>query len=476
MCRGAVNSGRSLRLRISVGTVGTATFLWSMDRGMVSALKSWNVQITGSAQVTLFGTSLGIQDSTVPLRLGMTACETSDWGSSSSLRCRVSGPALMSRRLGMTAGLQIGTFSSAFSTGTTSISSITVQNLASTGANILTVYGSSFGKSLSSARMRLSSTSSSRSAWMSDTGIICRFETGFRQSRNVRISLGLKFSTSTLLFSFSTSVISTISVFNGASTGTISLTLIGSNIGTVASSSSVRPLSTSCQASQWRSDTAIRCLVSSSISQSRILLITSGGVLSSTSQSFSFNAPHLSGAGMYRNSYPYVPQMLTLFGLEFGVSDNSPLARVGLTACESSMWTSQSSMLCRIASGMAINDHITVTVGVMYSTISRVLIYDTPIISAACPQNCAISDPVQTTVYGLNFGEASVSNKLRIGGTPCVISMWISDTTMLCKPGSGYARPKWQLPVVLSLGNAAGFSPSDYTFSMTQVWIFIFFY
>ena len=106
-----------------------------------------------------------------------------------------------------------------------------------------------------------------------------------------------------------------------------------------------------------------------------------------------------------------------------------------------------------------------------YSTISRIFIYDTPVISAASPQNCAAPDSVQTTVFGLKFGRASVSNTLRIGGTPCETSVWISDSTMLCKPASGFARPKVQLPIVLSLGGAAGFSQSDYFFTLTMVHI-----
>jgi hypothetical protein len=69
----------------------------------------------------------------------------------------------------------------------------------------------------------------------------------------------------------------------------------------------------------------------------------------------------------------------------------------------------------------------------------------------------------------LKFGRAAVSNTLRIGGTPWETSVWISDSTRLCKPASGFARPKLQLPIVLSLGGAAGFTQSDYFFTLSMV-------
>ena len=469
MCFSGGGVSRSLLLIVSVGVLSTASGLWSINSPMLSILRPSNMVSTGSASVTIFGAFFPAFDCTISIRSVVTACESSDWSSSSALRCRASLSTLRTRVSAFTVGRQVGCHTSAFSIYSPSISSRTFQNLASTGAILATFHGSGLGLSSRTASQRFGSTTVTRSIWLSDTGISGRAGYGLRHSRSVLVSVGQVSSTSTSLFSFLQCMLSIISVTNSAPTGTVSLTLTGAQMGMAAASSSARAAISSCETSQWKSDTAVRCLAVSSISQSRRVVITSGCLLSSTTQSFSFNALQLSAAGMYSNSFPFVPQMLTLYGLAFGIFDNSPLARVGLTACESSKWTSQSSLLCRISSGMATNDHITVTVGMVHSTISRVLIYDSPVISSAFAQNCAPSDPIQTTVFGLNFGKASLSNKLRIGGTPCDISLWISDTAMLCKPGSSYARPKWHLPIVLSLGNAAGFSPSDYSFSLTQV-------
>ena len=43
------------------------------------------------------------------------------------------------------------------------------------------------------------------------------------------------------------------------------------------------------------------------------------------------------------------------------------------------------------------------------------------------------------TVFGWNYGQVSSSSAIRLGGTACVNTRWISDSSMSCKPADGYA-------------------------------------
>jgi hypothetical protein len=316
---------------------------------------------------------------------------------------------------------------------------------------------------------RLSRTACERSTWESDTSVRCKTGLGLVGSHRAMLTAGRRAGSVTQSLSIVAFSISLVLRANRGGTGSSSVTIYGAGLGPMSHTVSMRLGMTTCERTAWQSDTSVRCQLGFSSLQTRHIVITAGVQASSTTQSFSHDRLHLSGVGIYRNIFPFVPPLLTIFGMSFGLTDDSPVARVGQTTCEASIWTSQSAILCRIASGIAANDHITVTVGVHYNTISRIFIYDSPVISAASPRNCAAPDSVQTTVFGLRFGRASVSNTLRIGGTPCETSMWISDSTMLCKPASGFARPKLQLPIVLSLGGASGFAQSDYFFTLTMV-------
>ena len=475
-CRMGSAVYRSWRIVASVGKLtATISNMWSADIVCLSVSTRLNGGASGSVSMTIVGGLFGYAGYTVSLLTGRSSCEQTTWESDTAVQCRTGSWMVRSRIASISVGAHIGSTSSLFSIDQICISDGLAGNSMSTGATSLTIIGARLGLRSYTGKVGWGLTSATGSAWMSDTSIRCLSSSGLEQSRTVLVSSGQTATTMTEMASLACSFLSSVFISNSATTGSSSITLVGSRLGVMTTSSSATRTSlSSCEASKWESDTSVCCLHSFSIFHSRVFVLTSGCVLSSVTHSLSYNVLHLSAVGIYSNAFPYVPPLLTLFGLAFGLSDNSPLARVGQTACESSIWTSQSAILCRIASGIAINDHVTITVGINYNTISRVFIFDSPVISAACPQNCAVSDPVQTTVFGLKFGKFSVSNSLKIGGTPCQISVWISDSTMLCKPGSGYARPKWQLPVVLSLGNAAGFSPSDYSYTMTLV-LYIFF-
>jgi hypothetical protein len=190
---------------------------------------------------------------------------------------------------------------------------------------------------------------------------------------------------------------------------------------------------------------------------------------SSFSKLLSYDGLRLSAVAGLKNKYPYAPVSVTIFGILFGLFDESPSVRIGFTACEETLWSSQSTLICRISSGASNNDHVTVTSNSQLNTISRIFVYDFPSISSTSPQNSATSDLVQTSVFGLNFGRMCLSNTLRFGRSQCEVSLWVSDTVMLCKPAAGIYRQKGQIPVVLSSGVLVALIPTNSFFTLTQV-------
>jgi hypothetical protein len=85
-------------------TGGSRSQAWSVDRDAISLTSSSNRAGTGAASVTVHGTGLSLTGLTSRVRLSWTGCEATDWGSETSVRCRVGHGAQGTRRLVMTVG------------------------------------------------------------------------------------------------------------------------------------------------------------------------------------------------------------------------------------------------------------------------------------------------------------------------------------------------------------------------------------
>ena len=66
-----------------------------------------------------------------------------------------------------------------------------------------------------------------------------------------------------------------------------------------------------------------------------------------------------------------------------------------------------------------------------------------PLAHAPRPHQPLVFAPLQycchvfLAVFGWNYGQVTSSSTLRLGGTACVDTRWISDSSMACKPANG---------------------------------------
>ena len=96
-----------------------------------------------------------------------------------------------------------------------------------------------------------------------------------------------------LTLSFDTSFFSVLRRDNRAGSGSSSLTVHGSNMGRGGVSGAVRDGFTSCEATEWESETSVRCLVGHGVRGSRRVSLTAGSRWRSTSHALSYDAPSL---------------------------------------------------------------------------------------------------------------------------------------------------------------------------------------
>ena len=158
---------------------------YSVDGGSMSVMRRENRAGTGSASVTVHGSSLGLVAYTGMVRSGETGCEGTEWESETSVRCLVGRGARGTRRVAMTAGERAGTGSTAVSMDVGDMSVMRRENRAGTGSASVTVHGSSLGLVAYTARVRVGHTRCEETEWESETSLRCMSSSGVRGSRRV---------------------------------------------------------------------------------------------------------------------------------------------------------------------------------------------------------------------------------------------------------------------------------------------------
>jgi hypothetical protein len=206
---------------------------------------------------------------------------------------------------------------------------------------------------------------------------------------------------------------------------------------------------TSCDKTQWVSETSLTCVVALGVGAASDIVVTVEGNYSIVPRAFSFDAPKVSSIQPTGVTYStFGGPMVTVYGSGFGSQDVGQQVVVDKdTPCRTSTYVSDTEMTCSVPPGVgqglsigvahAFNDPIRRQVGELPSSI----IYQTPAIESIQPPSALGQTgtlPV-VTVQGSSFGLQDYSMTVKIGGKPCTSTTWQSDTSALCKvpPGTG---------------------------------------
>merc|ERR1719183_2753369 len=129
---------------------------------------------------------------------------------------------------------------------------------------------------------------------------------------------------------------------------------------------------------------------------------------------------------------------MTVSGSGMGVSDYTGSARVGGTACETTVgWESDSSVRCQSAGGVYGTLRVSVTAGGRAGTTTEAASYDVASPSGVVRGNAASTGSVSMTVSGSGMGVSDYTGSARVGSSLCEASVWISDTRIECLVSGG---------------------------------------
>ena len=364
----------------------------------------------------------------------------------------------------MTVGNRFGCTTHTFSLESGLIRSMKKSNSAATGSLLLTVQGMSYGVVSSTTNLRIGFSACEMTNWLSDTGVRCMSCQGVRGTKAGTITLATLLGSSTAAYSTDLASVvvgrRTVSQnctivrsqapfcnvhFDGlasASTWRISIdvinaeatvkgdgncgkenSLVGSMLvpgtalinGTLNVKLDRRGVRTDC------------CLCNSDLLLARVTIVEDSKKAA--------NMPRLAG------------MLLTISGSEIPGAA-SEAERVGGSACESTKWISHSVVICRVTTGHRAGRSLVLTAGERYVSASSGMSYDRPMLEALVGSGGALTGENLLTVIGVNFGQYSVSMRVKIGDSYLSNASWTSDSSISCRlnplhktdtqPGAGF--------------------------------------
>ena len=210
-----------------------------------------------------------------------------------------------------------------------------VANLATVGGVEVVLFGANMALDAYTAGARVGQTGCEASAWASDTSLVCKTAGGLYATLRVVLTAGTRAGSLTDAVSYDTPVLDLTRVrVNLPSTGSVSMTVVGSGLGLADYTGASRLGATACEASGWESDSSIRCLSSGGVFGTLRVVVTAGVRVGSVTEALDYDAPGIyaninvfdSSAG---NLPPAAASVIRLQAFGFGFFDSSPAAQLG---------------------------------------------------------------------------------------------------------------------------------------------------
>mmetsp|Transcript_29238 Transcript_29238/g.45802 ORF Transcript_29238/g.45802 Transcript_29238/m.45802 type:complete len:574 (+) Transcript_29238:293-2014(+) len=414
---------------------------------------------TGSASMTVHGSSLGMAEYSGWSNVGQTGFEGTRWISGTKLQCKVGGlsPAGCVR-VSATVISEIGSLSEAMSADTVAVSEMGMRNVAGrTGVASVTVHGRNLGEWVHSGRSRVGETGCQATGWESEASVRCRLsKLTSAGTRIVRVTGGARIGS--LSEGMTTDLMGMIWEGSGnmaGGTGSSSLTVHGSSFGMEEYSGRSRVGVTGCEATAWASETSIWCDVKSLGWGCLRVLVTVQSQTKSMSNAMSADTVGMSGLGRI-NVCSTGSASVTVHGRSLGAGMYSGISRIGGSGSERTLWESETTMQCQVgASSRSGSQQGILTVGLQTGSLSEAMSLENVGMHELGRSNAmGRTGSTSVTVYGISLGVRDPSLRSTGGGTGCEATGWESASSMRCQAGASV--PAGSLTVSVTVGSRTG--------------------
>eukprot|EP00960_Hanusia_phi_P018810 553839-Hanusia_phi.AAC.1 len=391
-------SSNSRRIVLSLSQlVHTSTEMTSFDSCKVSTSSRTNIA-PGSSETLVFinGINLGAFDSTVSILMGNSRTPLSIWSSDTEVVCKAAAFIHYTMRLICSVNTFHGSISQMFSSDSPLLSQVST--------NSPLAFSTSIAIQLSTSRIRISGTSSQCTTWTSQCALVCNVIPFVVHTSQLTLTYGIVPSSLTDAFSFSEPTLSSTSPTNLLSRmgPASSLTLLGLFNSRHDHSLASRILETVSPSTNWLSSTAVKSKIAVSTRHTFSSILTVSLLLGSTSEVISYDRPILSSIGTVNlqsqqfkaqlwfawQSYPHYTEML----------------RISKTSCESSFWSSVTSLQCRIPATSSKTLQLALTALTTPGTLSQCATYDALLIDQLISNNFPATGSTRILLLAAGLG------------------------------------------------------------------------
>ena len=146
---------------------------------------------------------------------------------------------------------------------------------------------------------------------------------------------------------------------------------------------------------------------------------------------------------------------LTITGSRTGLYGETGKVRLHFTACEATIWVSDTHAVCKVPAGAFASLKAVVTVGenALPATVENAVSYVTTSMSVMQSTNHVGAGSASMTVHGTSMGKSAYTGRAREGQTGCEATEWVSDTSVSCTIVQGMLGSR---QVILSAGMGIG--------------------
>jgi hypothetical protein len=421
----------------------------------------------GGTIVTIGGANFGTGDSKAQpqVSVGGAACQQVVWVSSTSILCETpDGVGGHKSVMVSVDGVNSSPDQDAlFNYDPPTVEAIEPGHGAASGGTVVTVIGNNFGATNNNPSVTIGGRPCLSVVWLSDSKLKCVSPAGIGIG-DVRVFILDESSPENFgtIFEFDAPLITRIVPDHGPGTGGYTITVHGTNFGTVDSKPQIKVGSHRCQSTEWKGNTEVLCTVPEGHGTNQAVLVDILGQPSKSGDGhsrFSYDGPEVTALDP-ANGPTEGSAELTVYGSNFGTKKEGKKVevRVGEVPCATQTWISQTAITCVTPAGTGTERQVDVQViGERSAPCSAkqkrhhlcpsVYNYDAPTIQGVEPAHGPTTGGFYVNVNGDNYGIAPSAIKIMVGKVECEKTNWVSNTMAQCLMPAGVGFDKIRVQV-----------------------------
>eukprot|EP00960_Hanusia_phi_P066140 766326-Hanusia_phi.AAC.4 len=317
--------------------------------------------------------------------------------------------------------------------------------------------GDNFGRRDYTGRTRIGITATRSTFWQSVSNALCQAPRGKGFQLTLLMTTGNRVGFISQAVSYDSGAVIGSSISNVATTGSISLTVLGTSFGLEPATITTRMGVTASESTIWVSDSTLRSkspagvhlLVTNKAKidrDSSLVVTVKEYTFSTATTAFSFDSVALiscqfcNSLTKARDFSRFSYNFFNLTGSSIGTASYSPQGNVGFSAQPRTLWTSDNAVAGRsapFANSNKENATVSITLGLFRGTLSISFTFDFGSVSSFKNLNSAPRGSSLSSIAGNGFGVAASCLSLLLGHTKAARTLWDSDSTIIVRSSAG---------------------------------------